>query len=315
MIEILQAPPYASVQDQGRPGLRAQGVPPSGAMDREALAIANVLVGNRASSAGIEWAAGPGRLHCRRPQRMAVTGAEAAVSVNGHPVATWSAFEVPAGGMVELGPPLTGRFSCLTVAGGIRTPPVLGSRSTLMTAGFGGLKGRALRAGDLLPIGEASAPVAPAGVPVPERHRPRAGRDVRIVPGPQHDRFTRTTWEALISGAWTVSAVADRMGYRLDGPPIDHAGDPAMPSEPAVPGAMQVPVGGTPIVLMPDGPTVGGYAKLAVVIDADLGRMAQLRPGEHPVFVPVSLEEAQEARRHLEGRLHAIRGWAARGGG
>jgi allophanate hydrolase len=135
---------------------------------------------------------------------------------------------------------------------------------------------------------------------------------IRVVPGPQSDLFDDDFWEALTGGAWAIAPASDRMGYRLDGPAIRHRGSPSMPSEPVCPGAMQVPVGGTPIVLMPDGPTVGGYPKPAAVITADAGQLAQSRPGARPRFELVTFEEAVSALREVHARRRAAREFLSR---
>jgi biotin-dependent carboxylase-like uncharacterized protein len=289
MIEVLRAPPFATIQDRGRPGHRAEGVPPSGAMDAPALALLNRLVGNAPGAAGIEWALGPGRV--RVAQRCAVAVGPGTVLVpSGQRIPPWTAFECNAGDELSLDTPHPFRFSYLAVSGAVAVPLVLGSRATYLPGRFGGHEGRRLRNGDVLPVGvgsggdriglDAGAPDEdPAGLAVPDYSRP-----IRVIPGPQASLFDERVWELLEGGAYTVGPVSDRMGYRLEGPAISHSGPAELPSEPACPGAIQVPGGGAPIVLMPDGPTVGGYPKVAVVVTADLGVMAQLVPGARVRF-------------------------------
>ena len=201
------------------------------------------------------------------------------VNRNGTALAGWQAHVLRRGAELEIGVPGRGRFGYLCLRGGVDVPPVLGSRSTYLRGGFGGLEGRMLRAGDRLPMG------SPA-VPLPETPGARArplprdrDRPIRVLAGPQFAMFADDAVRALEAGAFTLSASSDRMGYRLEGPPLGHAGPAEFPSEPVCPGAIQVPQGSAPIVLMADGPTVGGYPKIAVVRSVDLGILAQCVPG------------------------------------
>lgn len=286
-LEVVAAPVFATVQDLGRFGYRAQGVPPSGAMDPDALVRANDAVGNDPGDAGLEWALGPGRLRALAACHIAVDAVRIRVTVDGHRVPLRTGTRVDAGEEIALGVPEAGWFAYLAIAGGLDVPLVLGSRSTYLPGRFGGMEGRRIRTGDTLsggsPEGRAAGPASTAA--------PTRGYDepIRVVPGPQADLFDTPAWEALLSGAYVVGSASDRMGYRLEGPSLAHRGPATLPSEPACPGAIQVPDGGAPIVLMPDGPTVGGYPKLAVVVTADLGRMAQRRPGDPVRFERVGL--------------------------
>lgn len=310
MIEVLVAPPFASIQDLGRQGHRHQGVPPAGAMDAEALALGNLLVGNRIEAAGIEWGLGPGRVVLRGGGWIAVTGAEADVRLGESPVPGWTCCRVSPGAEIELGVPRSGRFCYLVIQGGVAVEPVLGSRSTYLRGGFGGLEGRLLRRQAQLPVGSPeTAPLAPDRVPLPPELRRSPETDIRALGGPQEAVFDTRAWELLGSNAFSVSRAADRMGYRLDGPSLPHSADATVPSEPACPGAIQVPKDGLPIVLMPDGPTVGGYPKLGVVLSTDLGRMAQHAPGEQVRCRRVSLDEARAAITEWRERIGQVRDW------
>jgi biotin-dependent carboxylase-like uncharacterized protein len=265
----------------------------AGAMDPESLELVNLLVGNAPAAAGVEWALGPGRIGVEQACSVAA-GPGTILAIAGEPVPAWTARRVRPGDALELAVP-AGRFGYLAVSGGVQVPPILGSRSTYLPGRFGGLEGRLIRAGDLLPGSGAPGPAR--GLP-PALH-PDDGGPIRVVDGPQADLFDGRAWETFLNGRYVVSPTSDRMGYRLEGPTLSHRGAAALPSEPACPGAIQVPEGGTPIVLMVDGPTVGGYPKLGVVITVDLGRLAQQRPGARPAWVRVSLALAREA---LEAR-------------
>ena len=292
MIQVLRAPPFAIVQDLGRPGHRADGVPPAGAMDPDALRLLNGVVGNDQAAAGLEWALGAGEFRCDRHCWAAV--GPGAWRVNGTAAPPWTAVELGAGDGLTLEPPTKTRFSYFALSGGLDVPVVLGSRSTYLMGRFGGWEGRLLKRGDQLPIGAAlSRPPGPASPELlPDYERP-----VRVLPGPQGRFFGNDAWTALLSAGYRIAPASDRMGYRLEGPALTHSGPPALPSEAACPGAIQVPDGAPPIVLMADGPTVGGYPKIAVVIAADLGLLAQMRPGARPRFVLVHQEQAVAALR------------------
>lgn len=277
MITIVQAPAYLTVQDLGWAAARSTGMPVSGAMDRWALSAANRMVGNAPDAAGLEWALTGGRLRFGRAAQVAICGPG---------VSTLST--VPAGGEVDLVRPTGGRFLYLAVGGGVDVPKVFGSRSTYLPAGMGHL----LKAGDTVPVG--SSP--PGRCTMPAEAPSYASGVVRVVAGPQAGLFPPAAWEQFLGNSWTVSQASDRMGYRLEGKAI---ATPAAdrPSEAACVGAVQVPPDGQPIVLMADGPTVGGYPKIAVVISADLPIVAQRQPGDPMRFQGVSIEEAQAALR------------------
>jgi biotin-dependent carboxylase-like uncharacterized protein len=307
VIEVVKAPPFAAVQDLGWGNGRAWGLPPGGAMDPLLLAAANAAVGNDRGAAALEWALGPGALKFgRRALVCVLRGAE--LRVEGETMEEAIA-QVPAGGTVEVIPGATQRFLYVAVRGGIAVPPMLGSRSTYLPGGFGGHEGRRLRTGDRLPLGDAgrrtdrgmarspSAEGGDWGAPVPAESKPAADVVLRVTRGPQWDRFDAGARERLFSSAFKVSNASNRMGYRLTGPGIAPRETATLPSEAACPGAVQIPDGGEPIVLMPDGPTVGGYPKIAVVIRSDLRLLAQCQPGRRVRFREVSLEEARGTLR------------------
>lgn len=295
MIEVLEAPPFATVQDAGFSGGRSWGLPPGGAMDPFFHTLANRLVGNPPHAAAIEWALGSGMLRLTRNTRLAVVGL-ARVALNDTPLtAPAFVFPVRAGTRIRIEPDAQHRFSYVAVAGGIRVPEVLGSHSTYLPGAFGGFSGRLLRAGDRLEVGK---PTTTPGLElsVTSTPQPTAGLGdlrLRVTRGPQWDRFEQRAREAFFGGRFQLAPASDRMGYRLVGPTIHPRGKATLPSEAACPGAVQIPDGGQPIVLMPDGPTVGGYPKIAVVIQADLRLLAQCLPDRGIRFTEVSLEAAR----------------------
>ncbi len=315
MIEVVEAPPYGTVQDRGRPGYLAQGIPWSGAMDQDALVLGNLLVGNAPEAAGLEWAAGPGRVGFECHARFAVTGSEVACRLGHQALDPWTAYAARPGDELVLGVPTGGQFAYLALEGGIGLPPVLGSRSTYLPGRLGGTGGL-VRAKDCLGLGRPEQPVALAeGSTLPTPLRADDAEAVRIVDGPQADLFDGGALAPLLDGAFIISHATDRMGYRLEGPPVTHRAGAAIPSEPACPGAIQVPDGSAPIVLMPDGPTVGGYPKLAVVITTDLGRAAQHRRGAPIRFARVTLADAHEALRTRARRWREAAAGVSGGGG
>lgn len=285
MILVEKAPPFATVQDLGWPTGRAMGLPRCGAMDPLLLGRANTLVGNLPGAAGIEWALGPGVLHAGFACELTVLGA-GAVLLNDEPAdMAHPAWSLEPGTRVTIMPDPDQRFLYVAVRGGIAVPEILGSRSTYLPGGFGGFEGRRLKAGDLLPVGPALH--TRLGGMVHPRAAPDAGAEampIRVTRGPQWDRFGKAAHRTLLESRFRISASSDRMGYRLEGAAIVPSRTATLPSEAACPGAIQIPDGGAPIVLMPDGPTVGGYPKIAVVVQADLRCLAQYLPGREVRF-------------------------------
>jgi antagonist of KipI len=285
-------------------------------MDAWAHAVANVLVGNPASAAALEWGLSGGRIRWLGPGVFALGGARVEAVLDGEPVAMHRSYRAETGSELAITRFLSGRFVYLAVAGGIDVPPVLGGRSTYLPARFGGLEGRLLRAGDRLPVGHAGLPGSPGSPGVPQarlgfsapielepRYEPA---ECGIVQGPHAELFSADAWRVLMETPFGVDAASDRMGYRLVGPAITHGGDAALPSAPVCAGAVQVPAGGRPIVLMADGPTVGGYPVIGVVCSADLPLVAQRVPGEFLRFRATTVEEAQRALRRRAVAIHTL---------
>ncbi len=287
---MIATPPYASVQDLGRIGFRASGIPLSGVADREAALTLNKLLGNAPDAAMLEWAVGGGTLRFDADVTFALGGATVDAFINEEAVQPYSPIRARAMDQLRVERLLRGRFLYIAVHGGIDVPIVLGSRSTLMSAGFGGHEGRRLRKGDVLRVGDSGSALASlAGRAKPEHkaYPPRLYADhepVLIMRGPQGHLFDPDAWSTFLGARYIISRASDRTGYRLDGPSLSHAGDAALPSEPTCIGTIQVPNGGAPIVLMQDGPTVGGYPKIAVIRSSALSRFAQAVPGERVRF-------------------------------
>ena len=299
MIEILDSPLPVTVQDGGRPGYRHLGVPLSGALDPEWLAIANALVGNPASCAGLEMRLLGPRLRATAPLTLALAGAssaqiEDAAGERRH-AAAWCSHALARGETLIVGRLHEG-VAYLAFAGGLDVPEVLGSRSTYVRAGIGGLDGRAVQAGDCLSIGRGGADKLPTSLRLPQPPRSPDG-PLRVVPGPQAEYFTGAAWRRLLNDEFIIGREADRMGLRLDGPRLEHARGADIVSDAVTPGAIQVPGDGRPIILLADCQTVGGYPKIATVIGADLPRLGRARPGQALRFVEVGIDQALAARR------------------
>ncbi|SFF36575.1 5-oxoprolinase subunit C family protein [Blastococcus tunisiensis] len=279
MLEVLAPGPLATVQDRGRPGWASIGVTRSGAADRAAAALANRLVGNDADAAVVEVTAGVLRVRAARTLLVVVTGAPAPVAVDGRAAPFAAPLTLRPGQVLALGVPAVGLRSYLAVRGGIDVPRVLGSRSTDTLSGLGPPP---LRAGDALPVGaqageEPVVDVAPVGSP---SSRPVLG----VLPGPRRDWLAPAAWTALTTAGWTVTADSDRVGLRLAGPRLERARPGELPSEGLVPGAVQVPPDGAPVLFLVDHPVTGGYPVLGVVPTGDLPAAAQLRPGDRVRF-------------------------------
>lgn len=290
-LDIVQCGPGASVQDVGRLGYRRLGVSSAGAMDRRTLALANALVGNAPGAAGVELAlAGATFTVSGGPLLVAACGPGTTMTLSGSLASENTSAMAMDGETIKVGPARDGMYAYLAVAGGIRTPPVLGSRSFHRRSGIGG---DLLSPGDRLPCvaGRADTPMrVETGI---------RGTDdaIRIVPGPQDAFFAPDVWATFLSERYSISARSDRMGLRLDGPALRSARGHDITSEGVAPGSIQVPGDGNPIVLGRDCQTTGGYPKIATVISADLDRLAQIPIGQELRFRVVSVDAAIEAAR------------------
>lgn len=300
MMRILRAPVYATIQDTGRTGFRADGVPRAGAMDSPTLHTLNAMLGNSARCAAIEWALAGGTIAIDTNIVFAIGGAGTSATLSGRPIGMWQPHHAAAGDLLELSPPERGRFSYLAVAGGVETPVVMGSRSTYTPGSFGGYEGRRLKNGDVVATGTTAGKrrhqVSDA---LPERLRPPLLLDVV--------RYVARDGVELARD-WKVSAASDRTGYRLESDAT--ADGESITSECVGPGVIQLPPGGSPIVLMADAPTIGGYRIAGGVISHDLGALAQRVPGETIALEPVSVELAQRELEHDAERLETVREWS-----
>lgn len=288
--------PGSSVQDRGRYGAQRYGLVPSGAMDQLALAAANTLLGNDPFAACIEIGPFTASFTAREGAvRLALAGAPRSVDVGGRAVAMDASLTLAEGETLSLGFAKGGSFSYLAIEGGIEGEAMFGSRSVNQRAGLGSPYPRPLQAGD-----EMSAKPA-SGAAERRIELPAGSGPIRVVWGPQDDEFSDEAKRRFIDSEWKISATSDRMGYRLEGPVIQHLHGHNIVSDGTVKGSIQVPGNGFPIVLMPDRGTTGGYPKIATVISADFGRFAQIPAGTAFRFKAVGMTEAQaEARQFAE---------------
>ena len=307
MIVVERAPLYLTVQDTGRFGYRSSGVPQSGAMDQWSLAMANARAGNQRNAAALEWAIGGGSLRFERDTIIGLAGAEVDAALDERQIESQSAIIVRAGQTLRVRRITGRRFLYVAVHGGVDCPLVLGSRSTYLPAGFGGIEGRRLANGDLLPSGSLG---------LPQRHgvrgevqEPRGRPDydassVRVIPRFAYtlDQRSRGEGEAgsdaelfarFVERTFTVSGASDRTGYRIESAqPLDGA-RASITSEPVCAGAIQLTPSGQPIVLMADAPTIGGYRIIGTVVSRDLPIVAQSLPGRTLRFEGVTVQSAQ----------------------
>ncbi|MDX2485475.1 MAG: biotin-dependent carboxyltransferase family protein [Pseudodonghicola sp.] len=304
-LEILSAGPLVSVQDRGRRGLRRFGVSAAGPMDAPAHALANALCGNPQDTAVLEFAGLGGQFRSDRPLRFAVTGGDCDISVDGTPLSPDESHRLEAGQVLKIGMLRDAVWGYLAVSGGIDTPLVMGARSTHLRFGLGGLCGRTLKAGDRLPLGEESG----ADVvlrPATPLLRPRFADPIRILLGPQDGHFAPHVLERLTREDFTITAQRDRMASILDGPDMPAERGHDIVSDGTVPGAIQVPGSGRPMVLMAECQTTGGYPKIATVISADLSRLAQMPTGTRLRFTVVERAAAEAAARAQAADLAAV---------
>jgi biotin-dependent carboxylase-like uncharacterized protein len=315
MIEILDDDSQASIQDRGRFGWRAIGVGASGAMDALALERANLLVGNSADAAAIEIPGTPLRLRFRSAVRFALVGAGAVAKLDGLELLPDSTAPARAGSELQVERPSVGTYCYLAVRGGFDVPAVLGSRSTHLRGVFGGHEGRVLARGDVLSLGAATTDAEGVFGLTPPRTTLALPGDapglthVRVLPAAEYDRFAHASRTAFWTTAWKISAQSNRSGYRLIGPNLELETALEMRSHGLLPGVIQTPNGGTPIIQLADAFTAGGYPKIGTVIAADLWRVAQAPLGSALRFVQVDYAAACAAQAELDADRAKVRMW------
>lgn len=302
-LKVVQPGLLTTIQDLGRFGYLRFGLSATGPMDDHAFRWANLLVGNKPGEAALEMAFFGPELEALSDLTVALTGADMQPKVDGKPIPMWTSFTLKKGQVLSLSGSREGLYAYLAVAGGIDVPTVLGSKATDILGRIGGLEGRPLRKGDVLRIG---SPGFLKQYKIPGNLIPKYEKEVRlrVVLGPQDDYFGEEGMKAFLEGQYVVTNQTDRMGARLQGPPIKHKQATEIISEGMMLGAIQVPPNGQPIILFAGRQTIGGYTKIATVISSDIRLAAQAKPGSLVSFEAVSIEEAQGLLREYESQFN-----------
>lgn len=317
-IKVLHHGVATSVQDLGRPGYFHLGIPMGGAMDRYAMRAANLLVGNDEGAAGLEAVFMGPKLEFTEDTLVAVTGGDMPAKVDGESISGWTAFKVRAGQVLSFDFLKAGARIYIAVAGGIDVPVALGSRSTYPIGALGGFNGRALTAGDELPVGSGSFATEGRTVAADLRRMPSAPAELRVLPGLYWDRLTDAAKENFFADTWKVAPEADRMGYRFKGgrkvefverkQSFGAGSDPSNIVDSCYPyGSIQIPSGTEPIILHRDAVSGGGYFMVGTVISADMDLIAQMQPHTPTRFVEVNMEQALAARKDRAALLDRLR--------
>lgn len=316
-LSVLKPGLVTTVQDTGRPGYYNVGIPPSGSLDQYSSLAANLLVGNAEDAAVLECTYMGPELRFDRPATVAVTGADLPPRLGGEPRPAWESFAVEAGNVLSFDFLRSGARAYIAVSGGFDVPVMLGSRSTYALGALGGVGGRALAAGDELPIGDAERAAPGRSVPEALRSTHPKHRDIRVMMGLYDHRLTDAGRRAFLDAGWRLTTLADRTGFRYRGgalefrervAPFGAGSDPSNIVDAPYPiGSIQIPGGVEPIVLHRDAVSGGGYVMVATVISADMDDVAQSAPNSTARFVEVDLDGALGARRRRAARLDALR--------
>ena len=305
---VVRAGLLTTIQDRGRWGLQARGVPVAGPMDPCSHRLANALAGNDVDAATLEVTLIGPELEFDDERVIAVAGAEFELTVDGRNVPANAAFVVASGSCLRFGRRLRGARAYVAMSGGVGVAPTLGSRATHVISAMGGLDGRPLKAGDRVPLGDPmrARNTMSAQPRSPLFALPEGRARIRVLAGPQQDYFAPDALDVLQSASYTISHTSDRMGFRLEGPVLTHARGADIISDATPLGVLQVPASGLPILLMADRQTTGGYPKIATVISADISVAGQLAPGDAISFSVCSPREALAALIAQERALMAV---------
>ncbi len=294
VLHVLKPGFFTTVQDLGRNGYLGYGVPISGAMDTFSLVTANLLVTNKPNDAVLEITLIGPELQALTKTQIAITGGAMSPKINGQNVPMWQTLNVQEGDVISFGKMESGCRAYLSIKGGINTPLVFGSRSTYVRGGFGGINGRQLKTDDEIEAFDTT--LLKVKYEMPEELVPQFTNHFKahVILGPQADMFTEKGMNTFLSSQYKVTLEADRMGYRLEGPLIEHKAKADIVSDALLPGAIQVPKNGKPIIIMQDAQTTGGYPKIAVVITPDVSLLGQAKPNDVIEFSKITLREARE---------------------
>jgi antagonist of KipI len=304
--QVLKPGLFTTVQDLGRPGYLKYGVPMSGAMDTFSFVAANLLVGNSSGDACLEITLVGPELQALSRTQIAITGGDISPRFNGQDVSMWQTLTVEEGNVISFGRMKNGSRAYVSIRGGINAPIVLGSRSTYVRGSLGGIGGRPLRTGDMIEGFETR--LLSYEYLMLEELIPQFTDHIRanVILGPQAGMFTDKGIGTFLSSPYRVTLEADRMGYRLEGPKIRHKAKADIVSDALLPGAVQVPKNGQPILIMRDAQTTGGYAKIAVTTSSDLDMLGQAKPNDTIEFVKTTVSEAYEKLGEYCGRLNSL---------
>lgn len=307
LFEFIHAGILTTVQDLGRFGYQRYGVPVSGAMDCFSFKVANILAGNDKNLASLEMTLAGPTLRVINPCTIAITGADMNPTLNGEKVDVWASRSLKTGDVLAFSSAEHGCRAYLAVSGGVQAPEVLGSRSTYLRGVFGGYRGRPIRKGDVLQGTLSDAKTRIRYVPPEYIPSYPTNLTIRVVLGPQEDFFTDSGVKTFLNSTYEISPASDRMGYRLDGPRIEHSKETEIVSDGVAVGAIQVPGDRMPIILMRDAQTTGGYPKIAHVVSSDVNRLAQLRPGDNIRFEQIDIRRAHELIYQNVNHLNSLK--------
>lgn len=307
-IEIVKAGLFTTIQDKGRWNYQRFGMPVAGAMDHFATRVANMLVGNDDYDAVLEITFMGPKIQFNCDEIISITGANMGPRINQNTVPMWTSIKVKAGDVLSFDGITSGLRSYIAFSRGLDVPEIMGSKSTYTRGKLGGYKGRKLADGDIIPLGEAEA-LPDTGSYLPQKYVPiyKKENTIRVVMGPQDDHFTKEGKSTFLNFTYNISSEADRMGYRLEGPKIEHKDGADIISDGIVFGSVQVPGHGLPIIMMADRQTTGGYTKIATVITPDLSTLAQMSPGSTIKFKEVSVKESHGIYREYEQQFKEIK--------
>lgn len=307
--EIIKPGLNTTIQDDGRYGMQKFGIIAAGAMDQFSFQIGNLLVGNKSNAAAIEVAMFGPKIRFLQGAVIAITGADLSAKVSGKTIPLFKSIQVERGDLLEFGQPKIGSYAYIAFHGGIDVPLKLGSRSTDVKSKLGGYEGRPLKKGDRLQLGPVRGVLHRfSGRGLRNAYIPdyQTKKKIRVILGPDQHLFPNESIETFLSGKYIVGRQANRMGYRLTGPKLTHINTADILSDAILPGTIQVPANGEPIILLADRQTTGGYARIATVISTDIRHVAQKKPGDEIGFEPVSLAEARAAYLQEENFLKKI---------
>jgi antagonist of KipI len=294
ILKVIKSGLFTTVQDLGRSGYLKYGVPSSGAMDQFSLVVANCLVGNDPNVACLETTLIGPEFQVLRNTQIAITGGNCAPKINGTSVSMWQTLSTQENDLISFGRMQSGCRAYLSIRGGIDVPLILDSRSTYVRGGFGGANGRQLKTGDVIEGFDVASSINKYSMPEELIPQFKNHISAHVILGPQADMFTEEGITTFLSNQYVVTYESDRMGYRLEGPLITHKEKADIVSDALLPGAIQVPKSGKPIIVMRDAQTTGGYPKIAVAITPDISMLGQAKPNDTLEFCEITLEKAHE---------------------